>query len=102
MIQLAYVSRPGVFVKGPDRGGVKAGNILAVAVRIALQKMVRQKIDVLAAVPQRRNVDLDGIQTKEKVLAKTSRTGLRIDVRVGRREHAHVHAPRRRRSHSLQ
>src|SRR6266446_4396151 len=76
MIQLADVSRPGVFVKSPDRGGVKAGNIFAVAVRIPLQKMVRQKIDVLAAVPQRRNVDLDGVQAKEKVLPKTPRTSL--------------------------
>src|SRR6267378_4659831 len=72
VIELADVSWPGMLVKGSDRGGVKAGNVFAVPVRVALEKMVRQQIDVLAAIPQRRNVDLDGIQTKEKVLPKTS------------------------------
>src|SRR6266404_8393820 len=72
MIQLANVSRPGVFVKGLHRGGVKASNVFSVPVRVALEKMVRQKIDVLTAVPQRWNMDLDGIQAKEKVLPKAS------------------------------
>src|SRR6267142_4341876 len=66
MIQLADIPRPGVFVKSPDRGRVKTGNILAVPARIALQKVVRQKINVLAAVSQRWNVDLDSIQAKEQ------------------------------------
>jgi hypothetical protein len=43
---------------------VEPGNIFAVALRVTVKKMMRQKIDVLTAVPQSRNMDLDGIQPK--------------------------------------
>src|SRR5437899_2224529 len=64
MIQFANVARPCMLMKSLDSGRVEPGNIFAVALRVAVEEMVRQEVDVLAAVSQRRNVNLDGIQPK--------------------------------------
>src|SRR6267154_4819159 len=61
VIQFADVARPGMLMKSLDRGRVESGNTFAVALRIAVEKMVREEINILAAVAQRRNVNLDGI-----------------------------------------
>src|SRR2546421_11636483 len=63
---------------------------------------MRQEIDVLAAVTQRRDVDLDGIQAKEEVLAEPAGSGLGIHVGVRSREYSHVDAPRRGRADTLE
>src|SRR6266567_1622487 len=55
--------------------------------------MVRKQIDVLTAVTQRRNVNLDGIQAKQEVLTEPARSRLRVHVGVGRRKYSHVDAP---------
>src|SRR5713101_4828606 len=62
VIQFADVAWPGMFMKSLDSRRVESGNTLAVALRIAVEKMVRQEVDVFAPVAQRRNVNLDGIQ----------------------------------------
>src|SRR5258708_37427926 len=91
-----------MLMKRFDGGSVEAGNIFAVALRVTVEKMVRQKIDVLAAIAQRRDVDLDGIQSKQQGLTETARSGLRIHVGVGCREYYHVDAPGRGRAHAFQ
>src|SRR6266478_8675301 len=57
VLQFADVARPGMLMKRLDRGRVESGNTFAVALRIAVEKMVREEINILAAVAQRRNVD---------------------------------------------
>src|SRR5712691_5741200 len=64
--------------------------------------MMRQGIDVFAAVTQWRDVDLDGIQAKEEVLAEPAGSSLRIHVGVGGREHSYVDAPSRGRADTLE
>src|SRR5258708_39082396 len=70
VVQFADVARPGMFMKRLDSRRVESGNIFTVALRVAVEKMVRKEINILAAVAQRRNVNLDGIQPKEKVLTE--------------------------------
>src|SRR3989441_7205757 len=69
MIQFADGARPCMLMQSPDSGRIEPGNILAVALRVAVEKMVRQEIDVLTAVSQRRDVDFGSIQGKGVVLS---------------------------------
>src|SRR6266849_4356502 len=92
MVQLAHVSGPSILMEGLERGWIERGNVLAVALRVAVKEMVRKKIDVIAAVAQRRQVNLDGVQAEEEVLTKPAGSRLRVDVCVGRCQNPHVHA----------
>src|SRR5690242_19897920 len=91
MVQLAHVSGPRMLVEGFERRWIERGNVLAVALRVAVKEMVRKEVDVLAAVPQRRQVNLDGIQPEEKVLTEPAGRRFGVYVRVGRGENAHIH-----------
>src|SRR6266480_2308669 len=62
VIELPNIAWPGMFMKSLHGGRVETGNVFAIALRVTVDKMVRKEIDVLAAVSQRRDVDLDGIQ----------------------------------------
>src|SRR5947209_4613371 len=92
MIQFAHVAGPGMLVKSFERRGIESGDVFAVTLRVAVKEMVRQKIDVFAAVAQRRQVNLNGIQTEEQVLTKAPGSRFRIDVGIGCRQDPHVHA----------
>ena len=54
--------------------------------------MLGQGEDVLGPLAQRREVDLDGVEPVEQVLAEALLPRLRLDVRVGGRDHPHVDA----------
>src|SRR5215468_8705288 len=92
MIQFAHVAGPRMFMKGFERRGIESGDVFAIALSVAVKEMVRQEIEVLAAVAQRRQVNLNSIQTEEQVLPKAAGSGFRIDVRISSRQNPHVHA----------
>ena len=50
-----------------------------------------QQRNVLAAIAQRRQMDLDRVQAEQQILAEAARGHLLVQVGVGRRDHAHVH-----------
>ena len=102
MIEFANIARPGMLMKSLDGGGVEAGNVFAIALRVTVEKMVCQEIDVLTAVSQRRDVDLNGIQAKEEVLTEPTGSGLGIHVGVGSREYPNVDTPGRGRADALE
>jgi hypothetical protein len=66
------------------------------------QKVLRQEGDVLAALAQRRNPDLNGVEAEEQVLAEAARGDLLADVGIGRRDDSHVDAARLRRPQPLE
>src|SRR5438445_13120708 len=101
MIQFAHVAGPGMLMKRFERRGIESGDVFAIALRVAVKEMVRQEIDVFAAVAQRRQVNLNGVQTEEQVLAKAAGSGFRIDVRVGCCQNPHVHAASGRGANTL-
>src|SRR5712664_2236081 len=94
VIQLANVARPGMFVKDLRGDGIESTDCLAVTLRIAAQKMVRQQVDVFLALAQRRQMNFDGIEPKKQVLAKSAGSSLRGYIHVGGGNHAYVDAPR--------
>ena len=71
MIQLADVARPGVRQQRLDGALVEAGERLAVVLGMLPQEVRGQQRDVFAAVAQRRQADLDGVQAEQQVLAET-------------------------------
>jgi hypothetical protein len=60
------------------------------------QEALREQHDVVAALAQRRQVDVDGVEAIQQVRSKPARGDLGVDVGIGRREHAHVGALRPR------
>src|SRR5215831_8935439 len=101
MIQFAHVAWPGMFMKSFERRRIESGDVFAIALRVAVKEMVRQEVDVFAAVAQRRQVNLNGIQTEEQVLPKAAGSGFRIDVRIGCRQNPHVYAASGRGANAL-
>src|SRR5712692_353430 len=101
MIQFADVTWPRMFMHSLEGSRVETGNIFAVALRVPVEKMVRQKIDVFAAVTQGRDVNLDGIQAKEEILPEPAGSSLGIHVGIRSRKHSHADAPRCGRAYTL-
>ena len=58
--------------------------------RVALEEALREPHDVVAAVAQRRQMDVDGVEPIQQVAAEAARLDLGFDVGVRGREHAHV------------
>ena len=83
VVQLAHVARPGVLEQRLQRRGVEAGRrACGSAAACWRRKWCGQRRDVLAPLAQRRQVDLDGVEAEEQVLAEAARGHL---LRAGRR-----------------
>src|SRR5271170_6662322 len=82
-------------------GGIKPRDIFAIALGVAAEKMMRQQENIFAPFAQGRNVYFDGVQTKEKIRAKSPGGGLGIYIGVGGSEDANVHATGGRRADAL-
>ena len=55
-------------MEGFERRGIETGNVLPVALRVAVKEMMRKQINIITAVAQRGQMNLDGVQAEEKVL----------------------------------
>ena len=102
VVELANVPRPGMLVKDLRGDGIESTDGLAVALRIAAQKMVCEQIDVFLALAQRRQVNFNRIQPEKQVLAESPGSCLRGYIHVGGGDHAHVHAPSAGRADALE
>src|SRR5581483_11273494 len=58
VVELAHVARPRMAFHGAQRGGVEAGDVLAIAARVLAAEALGERLQVLAALAQRRQVDL--------------------------------------------
>ena len=54
------------------RAFIETANLFAITLCVLTKKAVRQRHDVLASIAQRRQFDLNRIEPKEEVLAKTT------------------------------
>ncbi len=70
--------------------------------RVLAQEPLREPHDVVAALAQRRQVNVDRVQAIQQIRAEAPRRDLAVDVGVRRREHAHVDALRARRAEPLE
>jgi hypothetical protein len=99
--QLADVARPAVGEQRRPRRRLEAGERLAVARGVVRQKVVGQRLEVLGALAQRRQVDDHGVQAVQQVLAKAPGRDLGRQVGVGRGQHADVDVAQPRRADPL-
>jgi len=75
---------------------------LPIPLRMLAQKVPGQRRDVVAAIAQRRQMDLDRIQPKQQILPESTAADFVDEVRVARGQDAHVHVTRARRSDALE
>ena len=70
VLQLADVAGPVVIHQQPERAFGDLADVLAELVGEALEEMSGEQRDVLAALAQRRDADLDDVQPVEEILAE--------------------------------
>ena len=90
--QLTYVAVPGPPDKGALGGGRDAGNALADSRGAVAHERGRQQRNVLAAIAQRRNVQLDHAEAIEQVAAEPAGLDLGAQVAVRGGQQVHVDA----------
>ena len=81
---------------------VEAGERLAVVLGVLPQEVRGQQRNVFAAIAQRRQADLDGVQAEEQILAEAALGDFGVEVGIGRGEDADVHAARLRGADALE
>src|SRR3989449_9979774 len=90
-LELADVAGPRIGKQPPVGLRLDAPDVPAVLGAIALQERADQNRNVLPALAQRRNVDRDGVDPEEQVLAQTSLAQGGLGAPVRRRDEAEVH-----------
>src|SRR5690242_17374794 len=101
VIELADVPRPRMIEERLHRAEVEAGERLAIAIGVPAQEVHRELRDVLAPLAERRQVDLDRVETEEQVLTEAAGDDLGAQVGIRRGEDARIHTPCARRAHPL-
>src|SRR3989441_475256 len=91
VLELADVAGPCVGEQPPVGLRLDAPDVPAVLGAIALQERADQDRDVLPALAQRRDVDRDGVDPEEQVLAQAALAQGRLGAPVRRRDEAEVH-----------
>src|SRR5258708_5960253 len=99
--QLAHVPLPARLLHQLERRRGKALRPPVAFPAEEIDEMTHQRRDVLAAIAQRRHADRDDAQTEIEILAEGAALDLRLEVLVGRGNHADVDLDRARRSETL-
>ncbi len=102
MVELPHVARPGVTADRLERAGVETRELTAVVAAMAAQEEIGEARHVLPPLAQRRQVDLDGVEPVEQVLAETTFGDLAVEVGVGGGHDAHVHPSSVRRTQAFE
>jgi len=72
VIELADVAGPRMIEQRLQRRRLETGDVLPVSLRVLAQEVGGQRRNVLAAFAQRRQLDLDGVQPEQQILAEPS------------------------------
>ena len=94
--QLAHVARPGILRKRADRLRIEAAQRASVAARRIRKGRPRQRQDIRRSLAQGRHLNFHRVDAKHQVLAELACCNALPEVRIGRRDQAHVHTPRTR------
>src|SRR6516225_280818 len=90
-----------MFAERVHRGGIETGDFFSITFAVAAQEMIGEQFYVALPFAQCRELDLDSVQPKKKIFAESPGSGLGMDVYIGGREDANVHAACVRRADSL-
>src|SRR3954471_2388648 len=88
--QLADVSRPGIVGQQLHRLGRDALQLLAGIAPEAIDEVLHEDGNVLTALLQRREVDVEDVEAEVQVLAESRRLDLLFQIAVRGADHAHV------------
>ena len=99
ILQLPHIAGPGCGDQGLQRFGREARDLLAVARRHLLQKMQRERHDVLGTLGQCRNAQRDHVQTVIQVLAKQALGNALVQAAVRGGNDAQIHVDGLGRAH---
>src|SRR5205807_9373495 len=102
VVELADVARPWMIEERLKRRRLETCDVLAIALCMLAQEVMRERRNVLAPAPERWQRDLDRVQPKEQILTETAGGHLVAEVRVGRGQNPHVDVARAGRPHALE
>ena len=83
VLEFANISGPGVLQKNRLRAASQAGNILSIRIVIFLQEELDEEGNVFQALGERRNADLNGAETVEKIFAETAGENFSAKIAIG-------------------
>src|SRR5580704_3512965 len=92
MVEFANVAGPGILEHGLHRRWVEGLHRLAIALGVTAQEISSQRWNVLTAIAERGNLNLDCVQTEEKILPEASGRDFLIEVGIGGGDDPHIHA----------
>src|SRR5690349_18166168 len=92
VVQLADVARPEVFQHFLHGGGIKAVYLLAITLRVVLEKVLGQKGNILTTLAQGWKMDFDGIEAEEQISPKRPFGALGFQIRIRGRENTDIDA----------
>ena len=92
VLELADVARPVVVDQQPERALRELADLLADLLRQALDEGVGEQGDVLAALAQGRDADVDHVEPVEQVVAERAGRDRLLEVDPRGRDHPHVDA----------
>src|SRR5215469_9529342 len=101
VLQLAYVTRPGILQKTLNGGGIKFLYGPPISSGVTGKKMRSQHRNVFPTLAQSRHVDFYRVQPEQQVLTKLAGGTGRGQVGVGCRQNTDINSPRSGRSHAL-
>jgi len=90
IFQFAHVAGPVIVPQDLKRPRTDARYVLAHRPVVTRQKMIYQDLQILRALPQRRNVNRDDRDPIVKILPEKSQLDALLQVAVGRRNQTHV------------
>ncbi len=93
---------PAVIDERPQRGWIEAGDGLAISLRVRGQEAGGQPWNVFAPIAQRRQMNLDRVETEEQILPEPPGRDFGVEIGVGRRDQPDVRLSRARRSETLE
>ena len=102
MVQLTNISGIRVLHQEITRRFLESGQSFPVPFRMLPEKTVREEHDVFTPFPQRRQRDLDRVQTKKEVLTETARGDFLVRVRIRGRNDPHIRVQCFRRTNALE
>ena len=94
VLELAHVARPVVLLQRLHHLVVHLLDVLAGPLRVLFDEVIDQHGDVFAPLAQRQNLNRDDVQPIVEVLLEPRLGDHLLQIAVGRRDHAHLHALR--------
>ena len=93
MIELAHIALPRILEQRLHGGRIEALQVFAVTLGVDAEEVRRQHGNIFTALAQGRQVNLDGVETEQQILAEAARGNFLCKVCVRGGDHSGIHSP---------